>query len=149
MGRNLENAKRFGEQLKGASRFVEDLAANWTTNIALKAHEVIQDRTPVDTGRAIGSWNLAQDNPNLRTLPVDFNRGRDPATVLQAPSLAQIDAMGHSLGGTFFVTNSVPYIIFLEMGSSRQAPNGMVTVGLAQLRLLLKSLDPRRQVRIG
>jgi len=128
---------------------LEDLSSNWTTNIALRAHELIQDRTPIDTGRAIGSWNVSIGDINPRTLPEDFNRARDPGAALSAASRAQIDAVRTIPGDPFFISNSVPYIRFLEAGSSRQAPAGMVQVALGQLRLELRSLDPRRRVRIG
>lgn len=31
------------------------------------------------------------------------------------------------------ITNDAPYIIFLEMGSSDQAPNGMIQISLAEI----------------
>ena len=33
------------------------------------------------------------------------------------------------------ITNDAPYIIFLEMGSSDQAPNGMVAITLAEMEM--------------
>jgi len=66
----------------------------------------IVQRTPVDTGVARQAWKLEEGSADVDGLP----------TVTK-------------------ITNDTPYIDYLEMGSSKQAPAGMVSVTLSSLGL--------------
>lgn len=60
---------------------------------------------------------------------------RTPVASGFARSRWQIDVQKNSEG--YFegeITNDAPYIVFLEMGSSDQAPNGMVQITLEEIR---------------
>lgn len=93
-------------------------------------------RTPVDTGRARGNWNVStgteDSSTSERTTPKFTNFKQIP------------EAEGDQ---SYFITNNLPYIKKLEYGGypkhpkngsgktvngySRQAPNGMVGVTVA------------------
>jgi hypothetical protein len=77
---------------------------------------IIRD-TPVDTGRARGNWQ----------------------TTVGAPASGEIDRLGASAsiseveaktppgaGQETYLSNDLPYIVQLEEGTSKQAPEGMV-----------------------
>lgn len=90
-------------------------------------------KTPVDTGRARGNWNVAAGAPDTSTTPT-ANQARGMTEVAKAASIAA--------GGIVYLANSLPYIRPLEYGQypnppkggkgkttggfSRQAPQGMV-----------------------
>jgi len=104
-------------------------------------------RTPVDTGRARGNWQLG-----VETVPTgevtDFEKPQ--ATSGEAGKKKrrpQFNAVGKATFerglanlaalkpfSVVFITNNVPYIEPLENGHSKQAPNGMVKVTLEQVR---------------
>lgn len=83
-------------------------------------------KTPVDTGRARGNWQISIGQPILSVLGLDSaqdnafagfgEEGQAAASVLQ--NLNPFDVV--------FISNNVPYILFLEDGTSDQAPFGMI-----------------------
>lgn len=82
-------------------------------------------RTPVDTGRAQAGWlPYAEANG----LPIGVT----------GPGVAQGRSEGsyrQQMGAQGFIeiVNGVPYILFLEYGSSGQAANGMVRITMREL----------------
>lgn len=112
----------------------------------------ITQKTPVDTGRARGNWTVSPENPDLS---VDEN-----ATKVKYRNYAD---MPKSKGDeSMFISNALPYIVTLEYGGypdpvkkgsldkktgryviksangySKQAPNGMVGVTIADAKNIL------------
>lgn len=82
-------------------------------------------RTPVDTGRARASWNIAQGAPNT-SVPPEAKKGEKIPTPTM-PSLDQID-------GTqpVFVTSNVEYMTYLNEGTSKQAPAKFIEFAAAE-----------------
>lgn len=91
--------------------------------VALEALGRVVRKTPVDTGRARSGWQTTV--------------GQEPDSEVGLPDPV---ASGAAVLGnlqpfeTVYLSNNVPYIGFLENGSSQQAPNGMVAVTLQELR---------------
>ncbi len=91
--------------------------------ITLHAWNGVTMKTPVDTGRARGNWNMSEgsidasvDNKTTTTKPFKkFSGKRD-----------------------VYITNSLSYIGLLEKGSSKQAPKGMVEVTMNEIRSRFK-----------
>jgi hypothetical protein len=97
--------------------------------LALEALSRIVLRTPVDTGRARGNWLVGVGDPVRGYDPEGF----DPAgtdTIQTGQAILNAAAPGEVL----YITNSVPYIVPLEHGHSKQAPAGMVGITLAELQ---------------
>ena len=108
--------------------------------VALKAHTAkvvaalatncvaeLTERTPLDTGWARANWI-----PSLGA-PVVTVSG-DPKRVSDTEKQAGLAAMlAYKLeDGSAFVSNPVPYIRFLDGGSSSQAPAGFVRAAIAR-----------------
>jgi hypothetical protein len=96
-------------------------------------------KSPVDTGRFRGNWQVGYMRINGATdSPDDKNGGAAIGRGLSV--LSSI-----SVGGVVYLTNSLPYAIRLEYGWSKQAPNGMVRLTLIEhqsnLRALLAGLN--------
>lgn len=102
--------------------------------------------TPVDTGLATGNWILKGGKPNLS--PVKF---KDLSiTGILATGRAKKAARGIPAGQDIYVSNAVQgkdanggftgkgYIIKLEHGFSRQAPNGMFLNTVVRAKSILK-----------
>ncbi len=110
---------------------------------AFDIHRKIVERTPIDTGRAKASWNLAENVASEEVAPVLVDQinpiggaiirkaapGAEALTAEQA--LAAALTQQQNIGPTaqvIVISNALTYIEKLENGSSRQAPAGMVTV---------------------
>ncbi len=83
--------------------------------------------TPVDTGAARASWRLSQDTVNLSV----SGPGQSPPT----PTL-QGAKNGRPV--SYFISNNINYIPFLERGSSRQAPRGMLARSVRRFETFLR-----------
>ena len=81
--------------------------------LGFKFIEIVVPKTPVDTGRARSGWVM-------------------PGKV-SAEGEANEYGRGTSAYGMEFI-NAVPYIVYLELGSSRQATSGFVRHTLREMR---------------
>ena len=102
--------KRWSEEVRG---------------IALELYGKIQDRTPVETGVAVGNWTMT-----IRMPAQDWNPSQ---TVPQTPMIAGFaEACENFI--PIWISNNVPYIGPLEYGHSRvKSPQGMVRVSIAEI----------------
>ena len=94
--------------------------------IALELLRRIVKRTPVDTGRARGNWQVNAGPADEGTVEV-FG---DAALGVGAQAINAI----RMPFGLITIFNNVNYITFLEEGSSQQARQGMVAVSLAEVQ---------------
>lgn len=91
--------------------------------VALEAEGRMIARTPVDTGRARANWNTTTGSPDQSVS--DSTSPKSGAGVIAAADFAG--------GDVVFIANGVPYMEFLEDGSSKQAPNGMIALTMAEM----------------
>ena len=105
--------------------------------VALEAQAKIMKRTPVDTGRARANWNTTVGDPDT-SVRMDASKG--DVGPKKKEGEAVIRATKFSEGERVFIANGLPYVEFLEHGSSKQAPSGMVSVTMAELKPTLDSL---------
>jgi len=112
-------------------------ADQWVRVITMEADRRLIEKTPVDTGRAAGNWNIGVDAAD--------NTWSDLKRPGPRPELPEGVGLGHRI----YLTNSVPYIELLEYGGypnppkrgkgktiggySRQAPQGMVRITAVEL----------------
>lgn len=101
--------------------------------IAMEVYGRIIKRTPVDTGRARANWMLSLGNPDLATTESTDKTGQ---TTL-ASGLSQV---AKYTDGSIWITNNLPYIKRLENGWSKQAPNGMVRLTIAEFSSVVKKM---------
>jgi len=110
--------------------------------VALEATSRIVMKTPVDTGRARGNWNVAKGTPDRSHDTNKFDKNGQATTSAALGSISALEA-----GDVAYITNSVPYVEGLENGRSRQAPMGMIRVTQAELEHAFP--DIVRTVRAG
>lgn len=109
----------------------DDLSLRFQKRIALEAIKRVVARTPVDTGRARGGWQMVRGQGNEADIgSVDIIGS---ATVGSALSILNRITIPF---GLITVFNNVEYITFLEEGSSQQAPLGMVAITLIELEAI-------------
>ena len=101
------------------SRFVnrvKDGSNRTLRKIGVAGYQIVTNLTPVDTGRAKGNW---YPGLNLIDRTATENVGFDATR-------ADAEFSNVKPGDTMNISNSLPYIVQLENGSSMQAPQGMV-----------------------
>ncbi len=111
-----------------AKDFTQRLAAftkDETENLAIDLRRSITQKNPVLTGRSSASWNLCAKRPDLSHQPESYYGPGEERYTAQGTNIGTF-----RLGDTLFLTNTVPYIMDLENGSSRKAPNGFVRLTL-------------------
>lgn len=103
---------------------LDRLAARAGASMELTARkatfEVFRDvvlRSPVDTGRFRANWNVSYGAADVST-STSTNESRGQAEAAKALTLP--------VGGVTWLSNGLAYAEELEMGSSKQAPQGMV-----------------------
>lgn len=127
--------------------FSEDIARH--NKKALDAVEKIRKATildlfgnvilmsPVDTGMFRGNWRTATGSPNGQNI----DKVRSPAQVE-----LEIKLNIGVLGNVTFFSNSLPYALPLENGSSKQAPAGMVAIQVARFESVVAKHVARNRV---
>lgn len=120
------------------SRFnieIDDSIAERRRDIALHAFQGVVLKTPVDTGRARGSWQVTGGAPAFSQSGVlEPDRDAFPAQTL-ASGFSSIAGLMNQLQTTIFISSNLPYIRKLESGASDQARQGMVAVTLSEIRV--------------
>ena len=96
--------------------------------VALQILTGVVLRTPVDTGRARGNWQLTLDAPVFDLSNSEIPRNAEGRITAGAVVLRDIKPFSVT-----YIQNNVPYIVALEEGHSKQAPAGMVAVTFAQV----------------
>ena len=150
------NVQAFNAELtRWAKQRLPEEVKRVTTAVALEALTRIVGRTPVDTGRARGGWQVAIGSPAAGEGENDQNGtntvSRGSATIRSAPPFSDVH-----------ITNNVEYIdilenggfdppdpgpskdrrpgrkgrILVEGGYSTQAPRGMVDLTFQELRAI-------------
>lgn len=125
------NEKQFNLALAGASREVPGMHLKFQKRVAIEGLRRIVFKTPVDTGRARGSWQGAGITNESVTGRFDpsgsdaISRGSAAFTRIRKPF------------GVMFIFSNLSYIVPLEEGHSQaQAPQGMVAVTVRELAVI-------------
>lgn len=90
-------------------------------------------KTPVDTGRARGSWTISVSEADRTVLPP-----APPGQIYPPPPIGALDVR---LNESIVISNNLPYITALEDGHSKQAPNGMVALSIAEVETNMAQLE--------
>ncbi len=126
------NIEQFNKTLTEFGKSIPlELFPNFHRKIVLQFLVGVVVRTPVDTGRARGNWNVNIGSPSSR---LKSERGFTSADeVGRIVEQAEKDLKELAPFEVVYVTNNVIYIKFLDRGSSKQAPIGMVAITLAEI----------------
>uniref|UniRef100_A0A6M3JNS9 Putative tail protein n=1 Tax=viral metagenome TaxID=1070528 RepID=A0A6M3JNS9_9ZZZZ len=146
MAARLENVERFNREI---NEYARDLLPRQLVLLQKKiVFEVLRGvvgRTPVDTGRARGNWQVSIGAPKDGEVETKEKGPRGEAP--QAGGGGVFGAGRTELGAlprgrpfqVVFITNNVPYIVRLEEGWSKQAPQGMLAVTFAEVAEKIRS----------
>ncbi len=107
----------------------------------LECWRAVTQRTPVDTGRARYGWYITINAPSDELPPpapkgyTGVFEGGQP--FYSFPGLTDHSALAddnYTVTDTLYVTNNVPYVIYLNRGHSKQAPARFIEAALAEVR---------------
>jgi hypothetical protein len=117
--------------------------------IAVPGFETIVDATPVDTALAVSNWKVTLDAPfeGIRTPFVKSVKGSGagPArAAVKGEAYARIQ--GFQIDRTVFITNNVPYIVYLDQGSPTTVASNMVARGVQTMQKVAKSIRIVKQL---
>lgn len=120
-----KSAREFAIDLKRFGKVTREQAQMIFRKIIIDLDTRVVLGTPVDEGRARGNWfpslNAPSDAMDWASLSPSGGEAVQRATAL---------AMSAKIGDVAWLTNNLPYILPLENGHSRQAPQGMVDLNL-------------------
>ncbi len=123
---------KFSADLEKFSKAVGVTLSQSIRRIVIEVSDGLAENTPVDTGRAAGSWGIELDQPGTFEQPESFSGGREAgqaAVKQQQAKLAEFDSSPYR---QVWITNNLPYIQSLNEGHSQQAPVGFVEIQVAQ-----------------
>ena len=122
------NIVQFNGEIDAFNVVIISKSVAFHKRIAGKVLEGVVKRTPVDTGHARGNWQTTVNSTTEQELDTEDKDGAE--TIGEG----QLVLAGLEPFETIFIQNNVPYILELEEGTgSKQAPEGMVAVTLAEL----------------
>ena len=129
----------FSADLREFAKRTNRTISQTLTGTALELATRMVMKSPVDTGRFRGNWQIGEGGPDLRT---DSDYDKQPLG--SAPSAGTFarwqDQLESVVPGTvIYVTNNLPYARRLEYdGWSKQAPAGMVRVTVAEYQQIIR-----------
>lgn len=98
--------------------------------IASKVLYDIVTGTPVETGLAKGNWHVNKNSPSFDVL----DRTDPDGSSTIADGISVINSFSLDVDRIIYIENSLKYISALEDGHSSQAPGGMVSIAISNIR---------------
>lgn len=134
--------KNFNVFMQRTKKVPEKILRNLVRKSALSVFRDVTKFTPVDTGRARGSWSVFLNTPpsNVDVGDVGGESAANGINVTVGAKIASAKPFG-----LITISNTIPYIGVLNDGGPNRAPAGMVERALANLRL---QLNKRKTVRV-
>jgi hypothetical protein len=131
MGDNLE---QFNKEIDEFCQTIPDKVNTVQKVIVLEALKRLVEKTPVKTGRARGNWQATIDAAAEGQLEVTDIDGQ--ATISKGLSILG-EMQPYCI---VWISNNVDYIEFLEDGSSKQAPEGMLAITVEELMQMFEGV---------
>lgn len=112
-----------------------------TRKVALDIHNGVTLKNPVapDSGRSRASWQIQRDTPSTRVMPEGYSGGAVGGLRDAQANQSNIQPRPNAPYGVIWVSNALPYVERLEYGWSKQAPQGMVRITLAEVAADVRS----------
>ena len=99
--------------------------------VVVALHGKVDERSPVDTGRFRGNWQLG-----IGSLPGGVLERLDPdGGTVRAEVRAAVPEQASGL--VYYIANNLPYTQMLENGWSKQAPSGIVGLTVVEFQSLV------------
>lgn len=141
MARRHKTLKALGESLIKISDDFETNVFDGVRRAALVTDQVAVLITPVDTGYARSRWALSIGEPIQAEDGVQnpLEIGGELAAAI-ALSQAQTAVKKWKGEGSIWITNPLEYVVYLDEGSSDQAPEGISDAAIAAGQAVLREI---------
>jgi len=123
----FRNGAKFKLDLRRFDDLTLEQHAQLLRKVAFQLLGLIVAKNPVDTGRSQNNWQVAVDTS---AGDAEIN-GIRSAGAVEADGLAELASVKPF--STIILYNNVDYIVFLEEGSSTQAPQGFVQISIVEV----------------
>jgi hypothetical protein len=138
------NASQFGKEIRAfGNEDVPDLVRSLHQKVMMEGLIRLVSKTPVRTGRARSNWQVGIGGRAAGTVESEreLPRLNHPRPDLPALSFIGTETLNKGMVeigkvppfSVSHITNNVHYILKLEDGGSKQAPNGMLVLTFAEL----------------
>jgi hypothetical protein len=130
-------AKRMRKKADEVPEMANKLAIKAATHIVENLAEV----TPVDTTLALSNWQIQLNTPVTGTIPARVLGSQGSsylASATQTVEAAKDELKTKKPGQPIYLSNVVRYIVYLNDGSSTQAPKGFVERAVLIGRLVVR-----------
>jgi len=148
--RYTSNLAQFNKELDEFAKCIPTKVSIIQKKLVLEALRRLILRTPVDTGRARGNWQVTIANPAEGQVEGDWPKSSGKGKK-ENPGIRPDDGRTITKGmavltglpdyQVVWISNNVDYIEFLEHGSSTQAPEGMLAITIEELRNMFKAVQ--------
>lgn len=133
---------------KRIERILLKVAGELVGVLQLRAYQAVSSATPVDTGNARSNWFPSVGSPITSAFEIESDKAtaRVRAAKQSAENLARARSIESSYDiaqGRVFLTNATSYIVYLNAGSSAQAPTMFVERAVLAAVLSLRNFRPR------
>ncbi len=109
--------------------------------VALAIVNELAHTTPADVSTAASNWIVTLTKPSVKLLPA-YVAGEDGSTQLASAkatvAAARLVLKSKQPGHAIYITNNVPYLKYLNNGSSDKAPSGFIERAFLKARAVLK-----------
>ena len=130
-----ELTRRGGKRIVNVKQLSEVIGAGIAETIRrleLTVMQTLPAATPVDTGFARGKWTptVGAAATNITERPGDEGAARSQGAAALEANKAKAKSIASTYlvkQGSVFITNTTPYVVFLDQGSSSQAPANFVS----------------------
>jgi len=106
---------------------------------AIAADQTAVMGTPVDTGRARANWVVTVGKTHDAATEPEDRSGA--AALAQGRKAVEAFKAGLDEAGSIYITNNVEYIIPLENGHSKQAPQGMSEFAILAAAAVIRAAE--------
>lgn len=124
--------RKFELDLDNFCKKVELSAATVKKRVGFDLLGRLVRKTPVDTGRARGSWTIAVNEADRTVLPP-----APPGQIYPPPAIGALDVR---LNESLVISNNLPYIVKLNEGHSQQAPKAFVELAIEEVNVQMERI---------
>ena len=129
------NLAQFNAALTASEKKIKGDIKKFHQQVIAELFKRIVLRTPVDTGRARGNWQIEIGGPAQGTLEV-VDKDGDPTISKEVAKLSDIPPFS-----LIHISNNLEYISYLEHDKrSKQHPEGMVEISLTELAMWVSGI---------
>lgn len=129
----MSNTVSFKADLDKFAKKTEVNIETVVRKIAFEIYIGVTKKTPVDTGRAKGNWNIG-------TGSIDLSINENASSTAQGSAGRLSEPKKGTGKKAIYISNNLPYINALENGSSEKAPNGMVSLTMNEMNRMVRDV---------